>query len=56
MIVTPSLIEQLVSETEDLHTLILFVAHQVAGDDVEELADEVHAWIQQATSRLRLPR
>jgi len=37
--------EQLVSEPEDLHTLILFVAHEVAGDDVEELADEVHAWI-----------
>ena len=50
MIATPSLIEQLVSEPEDLHTLILFVAHQVAGDDVEELADEVHAWIRKELS------
>ena len=28
----------------------------VAGDDVEELADEVHAWIRKQLPELRLAR
>jgi DNA-binding NtrC family response regulator len=44
-ITTPSLHEQLADTPEDLHNLVLFVAKRVVGDEAEELADEVEAWI-----------
>jgi transcriptional regulator with AAA-type ATPase domain len=46
LIVTTPLQEQLADAPEDLHDLVLFVAQHVAGDDADELADEVEKWIE----------
>ena len=46
LITTTPLREQLADAPEDLHNLVLFTAQRIAGDDAEELAREVEAWIE----------
>jgi len=45
LISTTPLCEQLADTPSDLHTLVLFAAERIAGEDAEPLADEVEAWI-----------
>jgi DNA-binding NtrC family response regulator len=45
LISTTPLHEQLADTPSDLHTLVLFAAERIAGDDAEPLAAEVEAWI-----------
>ena len=45
MITTPSLRDRLVDRPEERRALVLFLAQRIAGDDAEELTDEVETWI-----------
>lgn len=45
LISTTPLHEQLADTPSDLHTLVLFAAERIAGDDAEPLAAEVESWI-----------
>jgi DNA-binding NtrC family response regulator len=51
LITTVPLREQLADAPEDLHHLVLFAAERIAGDDAEQLAREVEAWIEQHLGR-----
>jgi transcriptional regulator with AAA-type ATPase domain len=46
LIVTTPLQEQLADAPEDLHNLVRFVTQHIAGEDADELADEVEKWIE----------
>lgn len=45
LITTPALREHLADSPDDLHNLVLFVARRIAGEDADQLAAEVEAWI-----------
>lgn len=51
LISTVPLREQLADTPEDLHTLVLFAAERIAGEDAEPLAAEVEAWIEKHLGR-----
>jgi DNA-binding NtrC family response regulator len=51
LITTTPLREQLADAPEDLHNLVLFVAERVAGDEAEQLAQEVERWIETRLGR-----
>jgi DNA-binding NtrC family response regulator len=51
LIATSPLCEQLADAPEDLHTLVLFAAQRIAGDDAEQLAVEVETWIEKYLGR-----
>jgi DNA-binding NtrC family response regulator len=50
MIVTPSLEEQLSESRAELRDIVTFVTRRVAGDDADELADDVTNWIEEHLS------
>jgi len=45
LITTPSLHELLIGSEEELHNLVRFIAHRIAGDEAETLASQVEEWI-----------
>jgi sigma-54 specific flagellar transcriptional regulator A len=51
LISTTPLREQLADTPEDLHTLVLFAAQRIAGNDAEQLAAEVETWIEEHLGR-----
>jgi len=51
LIQTTPLRDQLADAPGDLHNLVLFIARRIAGDDAEELAREVEAWIDKSLGR-----
>lgn len=51
MITTPSLQDQLADSPDDLGTLLRFLARRVAGEESDELAVEVEAWVTNHLSR-----
>lgn len=46
-VVTPSLAEQLADSPGVLRELVLFMTQRIAGEDADQLAGEVNAWIDQ---------
>jgi transcriptional regulator with AAA-type ATPase domain len=51
IIATPTLSEQLAEAPGDLKGMILFIAKRIAGDEAEDVADEVEAWVRKNLGR-----